>query len=199
MTKLKTPFVAGFFEDPQAFVHAAEQSSQRGWHTLHQGVMPYPVHAAFAALRIRRSYLGRPVLFLLLLGAFLGFIMQWWMLAIDYPINISGKPYNSWPAFVVIVFECGVLLGGVCNLLLLLFVYCKLVPDPVTRSIKSRLTDDQFCLAIPVGADGRDEEALHRFFQEQHADQVELCSSELREPTQPVGNPFTTEAGASQA
>jgi hypothetical protein len=190
MAKVKAPFVAGFYTDPDAFVAAASASKQAGWATVHEGFMPYPVHAAFDALGIQRSRLGRPVLFLLLFGAFLGFIMQWWMLAIDWPILISGKSYNSWPAYVVITFETGVLIGGVANLLLLLLVYCKLMPDPVTRVIRQRLTDDQFCLVIPIEGE-RSEQRLREFFEQHQADDVQRCASDQLEPDKPIGNPFT--------
>jgi hypothetical protein len=44
-----------------------------------------------------------------LLGCFIGFAMQWWMSAVDYPVMVGGKPYNSWPAFIVVTFEMTIL------------------------------------------------------------------------------------------
>lgn len=189
MAKLATPFVAGFFNDPDHFVAAAHASTAKGWNAVHEGFLPYPVHAAFDALAIKRSSLGRPVLAILIIGAVLGFLMQWWMMKIDWPIWISGKPFNSWPAYVVITFESGVLMGAVGTFLLVLLVYCKLIPDPVTKVVAQRLTDDQFCLAIPIGP-GRSQEQLEAFFAEQGADAAECCTTEQREPRHAADTPF---------
>lgn len=151
MAKHDKPHALGFWTDKDAFVKACEASHHAGHHG-HQAFTPWPIHGLEAKMGLRRSWIGRIVLFMLLFGAFCGFMMQWWMMKQDYPINIAGKPYNSWPAFVVITFESGILCGALTNLVVCLLIACRLFPDAKTKLPSDLLTDDTFCLAIPASA-----------------------------------------------
>lgn len=64
----------------------------------------------------KRSNVRRFVLAGGLLGLTGAFLMTIWM-SLDYPVRVSAKPLVSIPAFVVIGFECTVLIGCICNLL----------------------------------------------------------------------------------
>ena len=76
-----------------------------------------------------------PVRYFVLLGGVLGclgaFLMTIWM-SVDYPIRVSAKPLISIPAFVVIAFECTVLIGSLFNLLAM-FHFCRL-PNIFSRA-----------------------------------------------------------------
>jgi hypothetical protein len=52
-----------------------------------------------------------------IIGGCTGYLMQYWMSAVDYPLNIGGKPPHSWPAFIVITFEMTILFAGISAVL----------------------------------------------------------------------------------
>src|SRR5262249_48952419 len=76
------------------------------------GYSPYPIEGADEALGIGRSSVPFFVLVGGLLGASLGYGMMYWCNAVDYPLNVGGRPLNSVPAFVPITFELAVLLAS---------------------------------------------------------------------------------------
>jgi len=72
------------------------------------------------------------------------------MNAVDYPLIISAKPYNSYPAFVPITFECGILLGSFGAVLGMLGLnrLPQLYHSLFNAKRFSRVTDDRFFIAI---------------------------------------------------
>ncbi len=165
------PFVLGYFKDPDVFREACAASTAAGHHG-HEAFTPYPLHGVERLLGLSRSWVGRPVLFMLLFGAFGGFMMQLWMMKYDWPVIIGGKPYNSWPAFVVITFESGILCGALTNMAIVLLVACRLLPSRKTRLPDNALTDDTFCLAVPVTEHGSIDN-LHTWMKGRGAERVE--------------------------
>ncbi len=104
---------------PEALLDAAEACRDAGY-TRFDAHSPFPVHGMERAMGLRASRVPWFVLVLGLGGAAAGMGLQWWVSAVAYPLVISGKPFFSWPAFVPIMFETGVLggaLGAVGGLL----------------------------------------------------------------------------------
>jgi hypothetical protein len=172
MGKDPMPFVLGYFTDPDVFKQACA-ASYKARHKGHEAFTPYPLHGLERSMGIKRSWIGRPVLFMLLFGAFCGFMMQLWMLKQDWPLIIAGKPFNSWPAFVVITFESGILASALSNLAIVLLVACKLLPRTGTKLPLDAMSDDTFCLAVPITEHGS-VDRLRRWMQDQGANDVHI-------------------------
>ncbi len=98
------------FDDPTAFVEAARAVRKRGYRKF-EAYSPYPIKDLFKIVPG-----GNPVPLIVLTGGVLGaataWTMQYYIAAIDYPINVGGRPLYSWPAFVPILFELTVLLAA---------------------------------------------------------------------------------------
>lgn len=169
MALIRRPALVGFFDDPDHLVAAAGEATEMGFKGV-DAYSPYPIHGIEEVMKIRRSWIPAAALFMLFTGAFLGWLLQYWTHAIDYPINIGGRPHNAWPAYVVITFESGILLAGITTFLSI-FVACRLFPNPFSKPLDKSLTDDRFCLVIPVGQDGAEESAT-RLLKRMGADEI---------------------------
>jgi hypothetical protein len=73
---------------------------------------PYPVEGVADELGLKRTRIPFVVLMAALIGAAAGFFMQYYTMAVDYPLNVGGRPLNSWPVFIPITFEVMVLVSG---------------------------------------------------------------------------------------
>lgn len=137
------------FDSPADLFHACEKVRDAGF-KVWDAHTPFPVHGLDGAMGLKRSKLPFLVLAMGLTGATGAFVMQWWMNAVDYPYVIAGKPLFSWPAFVPVTFEVGVLfaaLGAVFGMLH--FNRLPRFHHPLFASRRfERVTDDRFFISI---------------------------------------------------
>jgi hypothetical protein len=106
------------FPDSETLVSAARRAAESGYCQM-DAYTPFPVEDLSEALRLKPSRLPFAVLGGGVLGGLLGFLMQYYATVIDMPLNIGGRPLNSWPAYIPITFELTILLaafGGVLGL-----------------------------------------------------------------------------------
>ena len=110
----KTPPLYGVmaeFDNPTDLVAAARQTYEAGYRRIN-GYSPFPIEELSEAIGFTKTSLPLIVLIGGIIGGLLGFFMQYWMEVIDYPLNVGGKPPNSWPAFIPITFEMTVLFAA---------------------------------------------------------------------------------------
>ena len=96
------------FSDAQELVSATHQAYQAGYRHL-DAYSPFPIEALAEALGVHRTRFPWVVLLGGLLGGIGGYALQYWTSVIDYPLNVGGRPFHSWPSFVPVTFECTVL------------------------------------------------------------------------------------------
>lgn len=109
------------FETPTELVNAARKVSEKGYRNV-EAYSPFPIEELHGALRLHHSKLPLIVLIGGLLGGLGGYLLQYYVAVIDYPINVGGRPLHSWPSFIPPTFETTVLgasLAAVIGMLVL--------------------------------------------------------------------------------
>jgi hypothetical protein len=144
------PFaLVGFFDTPAQLYSACEKLRDGGYKKF-DAHTPFAVHGLERAMGVGPSRLPWIVLGCGMLGFLAGVGMQWWTMAVDYPLNIAGKALFPWQAYVPITFETTVLLSafgcffGMWGLNRLPTYFHPVMQHPSFH----RATDDKFFIAV---------------------------------------------------
>lgn len=137
------------FLTPEAVLAATRRARQAGYGAM-DAYTPYTVEGLAAELGMRRSRIPSVVFIAGLVGAGAGFFMQYYSMAVDYPFNAGGRPYNSWPAFIPITFELFVLLGSLAAFVSMVLLNALPHPNHPVFNVPefSRASQDRFFLCI---------------------------------------------------
>src|SRR5262245_536006 len=87
------------FASPEALLEAARRAYATGFRRM-DAYSPIPVDGLAEAIGFHGSRVPLLVLIGGMVGCLGGFFLQYWASVIDYPINVGGRPLNSWPAFI---------------------------------------------------------------------------------------------------
>ncbi|SRR5258706_11182819 len=104
------------FAEPEQILEAAHRANIEGYRKM-DAFTPHPIHGLSEAIGFRKTRLPLIVLCGGILGCFGGFGMQYWMSVTNYPINIGGRPLNSWPMFIPVTFEVTILVAALSAVL----------------------------------------------------------------------------------
>jgi hypothetical protein len=104
------------FDSAQALVDAGRKTREAGYKKI-DAYSPFPIEGLAEEIGMHFDEIPLTVLIGGIIGGCTGYLMQYWMSAVDYPLNIGGKPPHSWPAFIVITFEMTILIAGISAVL----------------------------------------------------------------------------------
>ena len=161
------------FDTADGVLNAAQRAYAEGYREM-DAYTPFPVEGLAEAIGFHQTYV--PLLCLIggLMGCTGGFFLQWWPNVIGYPLNIGGKPYNSWPQFIPITFELTVLLAGLATVFGMLALNGFPMPyHPVFNAKNFELASrDKFFLCIEARDEKFDAQKTREFLLSLNAHEV---------------------------
>lgn len=139
-------FVVGCF-DEEGLLFSAVKNVRKSGYKIHDVYTPMPIHGLDAALGLRDTGIDVAGFIYGATGTATAFGFITWSLTYDWPLNIGGKPYFAFPAWIPIMFELTVLFA--CVGMVLTFCYlCQMAPFVKKDHFHPRSTDDLFVMAI---------------------------------------------------
>lgn len=158
--------LTGAFGTGGELVRATQKAYEAGYRRM-DAYTPVPVDGLAEAMGRRGTAMPLIVLCGGVTGGLTGWFMQWFSATYDYPFNVGGRPFNSWPMFIPIIFELTVLFAAVSGVLGMLFLNgLPRLHHPIfaARGIE-RATVDRFYLCLEAADPRWDREETRRFLE----------------------------------
>jgi hypothetical protein len=143
------------FRDPEALVRAARRTRDAGYQRF-DAYSPMPIEGLAEAIGFTRTRMSLVVLIGGIIGGVSGYLLQYWVAVIAYPLNVGGRPLHSWPSFIPITFETTVLVAALFGVLGMLALNGLPRPHHPLFAVErfARATRDGFFWCIEA-ADGK--------------------------------------------
>jgi hypothetical protein len=137
------------FEEHEQLLAAARRAYAEGYRRM-DAYSPFPIEGLAEALGHENSAIPLFTLTGGIIGGLGAYFMQWYAMAKLYPINVGGRPLNSWPNFIPVTFELTILIASV-SAFLGVFILNRL-PEPHHPVFNvpefERASSDRFFLCI---------------------------------------------------
>jgi hypothetical protein len=162
-------YTAAFFDNEKDLLSGATEARLRGFE-IQDVYTPYPIHGMDKAVGLRPSRLTWITFAAGAFGLAFALVLQVWTSAYDWPLNVGGKPFNSFPLFIPVAFELTVLFSGLISIGVLfmrnrLWLFSK-------KKIFERVTDDRFVLVLKQSDASFDADKARSLFKKHNAVEV---------------------------
>jgi Protein of unknown function (DUF3341) len=167
--------LVGVFDTAERVRNAATQLRQAGFRAF-DAYTPFPVEGLDQVIQCG-SKIFLPLLMFVaaVAGAAWGYWIQYWDEALNYPLNVGGRPHNSWPAFMVGAFEFMLLVAVFAGFVgMLTSSGLPKLYHPIFRARTfARASRDRFVICVEASDPRFDLDAVRRIFEEVGAERIE--------------------------
>ena len=155
------------FKHPEDLVECARRARERGYKRM-DGFSPFPVEHLAEELGSHGTRVPAIALAGGLIGGIGGYLMQYLSAAAFYPINVGGRPFHSWPSFIIVTFEMTILSAGLFTVFGMLALNGLPKPHHPVFAVPqfSLATDDGFFFCIEAADPQFDPDKTRSFLQE---------------------------------
>lgn len=164
-------YLVGIYDDEDVLLNAVKDVREKGV-KIHEVYTPFPVHGLEHALGYKESRLPIVAFLFAMTGTTLALTMQIFMMTVDWPMVVGGKPYLPFPDFIPITFELSVLLAAF-GMVGTFFVKSDLKPYKLyPRMFDERSTDDKHVMAIDLALNSTEASKIETILKESGASEV---------------------------
>jgi hypothetical protein len=137
------------FGDEEALMDAVRRTRGAGYEQI-DAYTPFPIEGLNEALGAKRNWVPLITLVGGIIGLLGGYFLQYWAAAIAYPINVGGRPLNSWPYFIPITYEVTILIAAWSSLIGMLILNGLPRPYHPTFNVPefARASQDRFFVVV---------------------------------------------------
>jgi hypothetical protein len=165
-------YIVGIFDDEDVVMNAVSEIRAKSV-KIDEVYCPYPVHGLDLALGYDRPRMGKAAFLFGITGTTLAFLLTFWTMGIDWPMNIGGKNFFPFPTNIPIVFELTVLLAAY-GMSFTFFFMEGLGPSVKPRIYDLRSTDDKFAMAIDTSKNTLSEAEIGKILKSSGAQEVNV-------------------------
>jgi ActD protein len=154
------------FATPEQLLEATRQARSAGYRHM-EAYTPFPVHGLAEALDFHQTHIPLVVLLGGMAGGLGGYVLQYWINVIDYPLNVGGRPLHSWPSFIPVTFELTILVAALAAVLGMLALNGLPMPYHPLFNVPrfAMVTRDGFFLCIEARDPKFDRNETRRFLE----------------------------------
>jgi len=161
------------FDSPTQILAAARKVRAAGYKNV-EAYTPFPIEELSHELGHHHSWVPYICLAGGITGALVGFGLCYWTSVIAYPMNIGGRPLNSWPSFIPVTYECTILFAAFSAVIGMMVLNGLPEPHhPLFNSERFALASrDRYFLCVEAKDPKFDPAATRTFLQGLHASEV---------------------------